>query len=90
MTAPAIQVPDAFDSVAAELDRQQELAFGNDTPSFDEGNSKNDWVSYISAYAGRAGSAFRNEREEQDFRENMVKVAALAISAIRAHDAGHC
>ncbi len=42
----------------------------------------------------KAGSAaekvFRNEREGEAFRDNMVKVAALALAAIEAHDAGYC
>jgi len=29
-------------------------------------------------------------RENCDFRENMVKVAALAVAAIEAHDKGWC
>lgn len=58
---------------------------------FDKTNTQNDWVSYITAYAGRAAQKVaRNEREGQTFRENMVKVAALAQAAIEAHDAGFC
>lgn len=57
---------------------------------FDKTNTQNDWVAYISAYAGRAADrVLRNQREGQGFRENMVKVAALAIAAIEANDAGY-
>lgn len=81
----------ALTSVINELVRQQDLAIGGDTESFDAANNRNDWVAYVSAYVGRAADkCLRNEREDCDFRENMVKTAALAIAAIRAHDAGHC
>jgi hypothetical protein len=80
-----------LDDVFAEMDRQQALAFGGDTETFDKTNTKNDWVGYIVAYAGRAvDKCFRNQREGQSFRENMVKTAALAIAAIRAYDKGYC
>lgn len=58
---------------------------------FDKSNTKNDWVSYISAYSGRAAAKVRrNEREGNDFRSNMVKAAALALAAVEAHDKGYC
>ena len=58
---------------------------------FDKSNSRNDWIAYISAYSGRAAQkVLRNEKEGQSFRDNMVKVAALAQAAIEAHDAGYC
>lgn len=57
---------------------------------FDDSNTQGDWVSYICAYAGRAAQkVYRNKREGHAFRACMVKVAALAVSAIQAHDAGH-
>jgi hypothetical protein len=58
--------------------------------NFDAANSQGDWVSFVTAYAGRASQrVFRNKREGQGFRSSMVKVAATAIAAIEAHDAGH-
>jgi len=78
------------DEIVAERGRARNLAFGGDTEAFDRANSANDWVAYICAYAGRAAAKCpRNEREHQGFRENMVKVAALALSAIEAHDKGY-
>ena len=45
----------------------------------------------IAAYVGRAADKVaRNEKEGQTFRANMVKVAALALAAIEAHDSGYC
>jgi hypothetical protein len=92
MSAPATPIRDAIDDVLKELQRQVDLDLGGDTTqSFDETNTQNDWVAYISAYSGRAAAkCFRNAREECDFRENMVKTAALAVAAIRAHDKGYC
>lgn len=77
--------------VVDERNRQHKIALGGNTDAFDESNTKNDWVSYICAYAGRASDKVRrNERDGCNFRENMVKVAALALAAIEAHDKGWC
>ena len=81
-----------IDEVMKERERQIESCkHGGDTDSFDKSNTKNDWVGFVSAYAGRAADkCFRNEREGQSFRENMIKVAALAIAAVEASDNGNC
>ena len=77
--------------IVAERKRQISLSHGGDTDEFDKGNSRNDWIAYLNAYSGRAAQkVFRNEKEGQDFRMNMVKVAALAVAAIEAHDKGYC
>lgn len=77
--------------VAKERQRQKDLSFAGDTDSFDRTNSRNDWVGYIAAYSGRAAEkCIRNQREGQEFRANMVKVAALAVAAVEAHDQGYC
>ena len=82
---------EALLKVDEERQRQVGLAHGGSTEEFDRGNSRNDWVSYIVAYAGRAaGKVARNERQGEDFRENMVKVGALAVAAIEAYDKGYC
>jgi hypothetical protein len=74
-----------------ELRYQKTKKFGGDTEEFDKTNTQNDWVAYISAYAGRASAKVaRNEREGCEFRANMIKVAALAVSAISAYDKGYC
>lgn len=81
----------ALQSIQTERARQTAMKHGGDTDLFDTTNSQNDWVAYISSYAGRASQKVaRNEREGQTFRENMVKVGALAIAAIEAHDKGYC
>jgi hypothetical protein len=76
--------------IREERQRQKELAFGGDTENFDKTNGQGDWVSYVCAYAGRAPCrVFRNKREGQSFRSCMIKVAAVAVAAIEAFDAGH-
>jgi hypothetical protein len=73
-----------------EIKREREYQKTQFT-EFDKTNSKNDWVSYITAYAGRAADKVkRNETEGQKFRDNMVKVGALAQAAVEAYDAGFC
>jgi hypothetical protein len=81
----------ALDAICDERLRQIGLAHGGNTEEFDKGNSQNDWVAYVVAYAGRAAQKVaRNEKEGQEFRANMVKVGALALAAIEAHDKGYC
>lgn len=55
----------------------------------DQGHLRNDWVALIAAYNGRAGAKVVRNQDE-DFRKCMVKVAALAVAAIEAHDKGWC
>lgn len=79
-----------LDDIAKERARQQALAFGGDTEAFDKTNTPNDWIAFITAYAGRASAKVaRNEKEGQTFRANLVKVGALVLAALEAHDAGY-
>ena len=81
---------DILNEIKKERLRQRELSFDGDTgefigqDAFDKLNSQNDWVAYICAYAGRAANCLRNDTENQDFRKNMIKVAALVVAAIEA------
>ena len=70
--------------IRAERDRQKKLH------GSDEMNSLNDWVAYITAYAGRASDCIRNFREKQSSRDSLIKVAALAVAAVEAIDRGDC
>lgn len=57
----------------------------------DRTNSKNDWIAYASAHLGRAAEkVVKNEREGQEFRDNMVKAAAVCVAAIESFDKGYC
>ena len=78
-------VETALNDVYDEVKR----AKANLPEGFEETNTRNDFIAYINAYIGRAADrVFRNQKEEQDFRSNMVKAAGLAISAIAAFDEG--
>lgn len=73
-----------YEAVAEERTKQREKG-----DEFDKENSRNDWITYICRYASGAGDKLWN-RQDLEFREAMVKVAALAFAAIEAHDNGHC
>lgn len=63
--------------------RQQQIGMNK----IDANNTPNDYVAYICAYAGRAArKVHRNDKQNELFRENMVKVAALAVAAIERYD----
>ena len=75
--------------ILAERERQITLAHGGDTDAFDKANSRNDWIAYICAYAGRAAEKVkRNEREGQTFSDNLIKVGALVLAALEADTKG--
>jgi hypothetical protein len=75
-----------FTEISVERERQRSLKWGGNTDKFDAENSMNDWVAYITTYAGRATNAMRNLKDSCEFRPNMIKVAALAVAAIEAYD----
>ncbi len=66
-----------LDEVMEERRRQDEQWGG---PEHDDGHINSDWVGFIGLQLGRlsVGSAA--------YRETMVKIAALAVSAIESHD----
>ena len=72
-----------YEAVAAERAKQREKG-----DEFDKTNSRNDWITYICRYASGAGDKLWS-RQDLEFREAMVKVAALAFAAIEAHDNGY-
>jgi hypothetical protein len=86
-----LETSEAINGIFKERMRQKTLKFeGTPADEFDTINTRNDWVAYITAYAGRASICHRNFAEGHDFRKMMVKVGALAAAAIEAHDRGHC
>lgn len=71
--------------ILEELRRQDRL-WGT---AFDDTHSQNDWVAFITAYAGRGMHKNPEDGDERfptpaTFDEAMIKVAALAINARRA------
>lgn len=78
---------DAIDAIRAERVRQQGLALGGNTRSHDTTNSRNDWIAIILSYLGRASQrVFRNEQEQCDYRQNLIKAAALIVAALEADE----
>lgn len=83
-------ISDAICDVIAERDRQKTLSFqGQDATTFDKANTQADWISFVNYYAS-SGSSRLSAHQSRDFRDAMVKAAALAIAAIESYDAGLC
>lgn len=53
-------------------------------PRHDDGHSANDWIAYITSYLGKNEMSYNN----LDFRNDMIKVAALAVAAVEWYDRG--
>lgn len=64
-----------FGNINAERE-YQDRKWGTE---FDSKNTVNDWVTYITNYLGKASTIPFNENT---FRVNMYKVAALAVAAL--------
>ena len=72
-----------FVDVAKELTCQDERW----TQEFDSKHTMNDWVSFITRYVGKAVPMREpNDLHIKVFRDNMIKVAALAIAAVETLD----
>lgn len=77
MVNPICEV--AIQDVRAER-RHQDQKWGH---TFDDKNTPNDWVAYITQYAGQAAQL---KFDPTGFRSQMIKVAALAVAAVEACD----
>jgi hypothetical protein len=76
----------AIRDVIAERERQKQLKFdGQQAGDFDKENTDADWISFIVRYASGAAPRLQS-RKDLDFRQAMVKVAAIAIAAIESRD----
>lgn len=75
----------ALSDIRAERERQKTIPA---VAELDKTNTVNDFVAYISAYAGRAADkVLRNEKEGVTSRDMFVKVGAIAVAAIEKLDA---
>jgi hypothetical protein len=72
----------AYDEIQAER-AHQEQKWGN---AFDDKNTPFNWAAYIGQYATRNLIGDPDLVSPAKFRADMVKVAALAVAAIEAHD----
>lgn len=75
--------PDVFDELRVERKRQDGL-WGT---AFDDKNTPNDWVAYITRYVSEGAYDSRNKVYTVDrFREHLVKAACLCVAAIETID----
>lgn len=73
--------------VKEERDRQKSLSLDGNTDDFDKGLSANDFIALSIGYLGRASQkSFRNEREGQDYKDNIVKAIALLYASLENQD----
>ena len=72
-------VRDVFDEIVKERIAQDEKWGGS---PHDDMHSIFDWVKFIRYHANRAVGG----RAKDDYRKQMIRVAALAIAAIQAYD----
>ena len=70
-------------NVYVEIHNERDYQDGKWGIENDNQNTPNDWIAYITAWAGKAYSFPSNP---ENFRKNMVKVAAIAVAAIEAYD----
>ena len=68
-----------------EVNDERQYQINKHGVEFDDHNFANDWLAYIMQHAGR-GYATDRAKYPTDFREAMVKTAALAVAAIEAYD----
>lgn len=76
-----------MDNVLKEIENEVKSALSKLPEGFEDQNTQNDYIAYVNAYIGRAAQGvFRNEREDLEYREMMIKAAAICVSAIVHYD----
>lgn len=67
---------------------EQELRYAREEwgTAFDDENTEQDWAEFIMHYTAVGITSRLGAAKGRPFREAMLKVAGLAISAIEAHD----
>lgn len=76
-----------MNKILEEIGNEYQRGLSNLPEGFEDSNTGNDYIAYVNAYIGRAAEGvFRNEREGQNFRDNMVKAGGLIVAAIAAYD----
>ena len=73
-----------FDEIDTERKRQDEL-WGHE---FDNKNTPNDWVTFVTRYLSKAADdrAVKREDFEKEYRLNMLKAATIVIAALETYD----
>jgi uncharacterized protein YcbX len=70
-------------TIFAAIETEREYQDDKWGKTFDHRNTPNDWVAYISKYLGQAVTLPWNPVQ---FREQMLKVAALAVAVLEQDD----
>lgn len=69
--------------VTEERNKQKALSLGGNTDDFDKKLSGNDFLALTNSYLGRAAKkSFRNEREDQNYQENVIKAITLLFASL--------
>jgi hypothetical protein len=75
------------DQVIVDILAAREAANKNGNGANDLEWTENDWIAFVNAYLGRASQGvYRNEKEKQSYRDNLVKAGGLIVSALVAYD----
>jgi hypothetical protein len=69
--------------ILAEVNEEREYQVETFNDKFDDKNTLNDWVTYIGIHCGKASNWTAAPKQQ---REQMLKVAALAVAACEAFD----
>ncbi|MGI9434275.1 MAG: hypothetical protein ACR2Q4_05515 [Geminicoccaceae bacterium] len=69
--------------IRKERDRQDEKYDG---PDHDDSHYPGDWCLILAKYLGRAAAETIDAEPDTGFRDNMIKIAAVAIAATQSFD----
>ena len=72
-----------LEEIRRERDRQDEKYGG---PDHDDSHYPGDWCLILSKYLGRAAAETIDAEPDAAFRDNMIKIAAVAIAATQSLD----
>ena len=72
-----------LEEIRRERDRQDEKYGG---PDHDDNHYPGDWCLILSKYLGRASAETIDAEPAAAFRDNMIKIAAVAIAATQSLD----
>ena len=73
----------SLNTVLEEIRAEREYQDGEWGMEFDNRNTLNDWVTYITIYMSQAA---RMDVPPEDQRKNMLKAATLAVAAVESFD----
>lgn len=71
-----------LDQIAKERARQESLP-GSE---YDAKHTQNDWVAISSQYLGRAANRKHTSASKDEFRDSLIKAAAVILAALEYND----